>query len=379
MVYIVGVGLTPVGNHWSKSLRHLAVEASVKALEDYGKDVDYVVVSNMLSGVINGQENLGSYVVSHLGKIGTPAIKVEAAGASGAAASVVAQGLISSGAAEKVLVVGVEKMTDYTSLEDTTSALSTAIDSEYEGFPGGTLDAMHALVMREYMKKYGVNREDFSYFPLLMHKNAVDTPHAQLRFKLKPESYMRSPMIAEPITLLDLAPVSDGAAAIVLSKEPDGPNGNAEILSVGHATDTIAIYRRESLTEMPAIRAAFSEALERANIERDSIDLYNIHDYSSVLGYITTEELGLAERGKAPELFKNGGADRDGPTPVNPEGGLKARGNPVGATGVYQIAEAFLQVTGRAKGAQVEGAKTALTLSAGGLASNVIIHLIRGV
>ncbi|MCD6348178.1 MAG: hypothetical protein J7L91_00950 [Candidatus Korarchaeota archaeon] len=162
MVYVVGAGLTKVGNHWDKSLRHLAVEASLMALEDYGKDVDYIVVANALSGVVSGQENLGSYVATHLGKVGLPAVKVEAAGASGGAAVLVARGLISSGLADRVLVVGVEKLTDYTSLEDSNSALSTVIDSEYEAFPGGTLDAMHAMVMRAYMNKYGLSKEEFS-------------------------------------------------------------------------------------------------------------------------------------------------------------------------------------------------------------------------
>ncbi|MCD6348177.1 MAG: hypothetical protein J7L91_00945 [Candidatus Korarchaeota archaeon] len=209
-----------------------------------------------------------------------------------------------------------------------------------------------------------------------MHENAVDTPHAQLRFKLKPQSYASSPVIAEPLNMLDLAPVGDGAAAIVLSKEVDGKNGNAEIVSSGQATDSISIYRRKDLTEMPSIKAAYERALERAPDFKP--DFYIIHDYSSVMGYIAVEELGLAQRGKASQLFSSGEARRDGSTPINPEGGLKARGNPVGATGVYQVAEAYLQVTGRAEGWQVQGARSGLTLSVGGVGSNSVVHLIRG-
>ncbi len=376
MVYIVGVGLTNVGNHWNKSLRHLAVEASLKALESCNKNIDYIVVANALSGVVNGQENLGSYVATHLGKIGLPAVKIEAAGASGGAAVLLASSLVSSKMADRVLVVGVEKVTDYTALEDSNSALSTSIDSEYEAFHGGTLDAMHALVMRAYMWKYNVSKEEFSYLPLLMHENAVDTPHAQLRFKLKPESYSSSPVIAEPLTMLDLAPLGDGAAAVVLSKDAEGSNGNAEIVSSGQATDSISLYRRRDLTEMPSIRTAFKRAMENTNFKPD---FYIIHDYSSIMGYIAVEELGLAERGKASRLFSSGEANRDGPVPINPEGGLKARGNPVGATGVYQVAEAYLQVTGRADGWQVKGAMSGLTLGIGGIGSNSVVHLVRGV
>ncbi len=377
MVYVIGVGLTKVGNHWDKSLRHLAAEAATAALEDASiEDVDYIVVANALSGVINAQENLASYVATHLGMVGVPAVKVEAAGASGGAAITLAKSLVVSGAADKVLIVGVEKMTDYTSLEDTTSALSTFIDSEYEAFPGGTLESMHAMMMRAYMKKYGVTKEEFSHLPLLMHENASTTPHAQLRFKLKPQSYASSPVIAEPITMLDLAPISDGAAAVILSRDK-GKESNVEIVSSGQATDTISIYRRKDLTQLPSVRAAFKRALEV--IPDFKPDFYVIHDYSSVMGYVEVEELGLAERGKASLLFSDGEARRDGSTPINPEGGLKARGNPVGATGVYQMAEAFLQITERAEGWQVPGAKSGLVLSVGGLGANSVIHLVRGV
>ncbi len=377
MVYVIGVGLTKVGNHWDKSLRHLAAEAAIAALEDASiEDVDYIVVANALSGVINAQENLASYVATHLGMVGVPAVKVEAAGASGGAAVALAKSLVLSGAADKVLIVGVEKMTDYTSLEDTTSALSTFIDSEYEAFPGGTLESMHAMMMRAYMKKYGVTKEEFSHLPLLMHENASTTPHAQLRFKLKPQSYASSPVIAEPITMLDLAPISDGAAAVILSKDK-GREGNVEIVSSGQATDTISTYRRNDLTQLPSVRAAFKRALEA--VPDFKPDFYVIHDYSSVMGYVEVEELGLAERGKASQLFSSGEAKREGSTPINPEGGLKARGNPVGATGVYQMAEAFLQITERAEGWQVPGAKSGLVLSVGGLGANSVVHLVRGV
>ncbi|MDK2372956.1 MAG: hypothetical protein QI197_06215 [Candidatus Korarchaeota archaeon] len=377
MVYVIGVGLTKVGNHWDKSLRHLAVEAALAALEDASiEDVDYIVVANALSGVINAQENLASYVATHLGMAGTPAVKVEAAGASGGAAILLAKSLVVSGTAEKVLVVGVEKMTDYTSLEDSTSALSTFIDSEYEAFPGGTLESMHAMMMRTYMKKYDVPKEEFSHLPLLMHENASTTPHAQLRFKLKPQSYESSPVIAEPVTMLDLAPISDGAAAVVLSKDV-GKENSVKIVSSGQATDTISIYRRNDLTQLPSVRAAFKRALEASQDFKP--DFYVIHDYSSVMGYVEVEELGLAERGKASLLFSSGDARRDGSTPINPEGGLKARGNPVGATGVYQMAEAFLQITERAEGWQVPGAKNGLVLSVGGLGANSVVHLVREV
>ncbi|RDD53705.1 MAG: hypothetical protein BA066_03025 [Candidatus Korarchaeota archaeon NZ13-K] len=377
MVFVIGASVLKVGDHWEKSLRNLAAEASIAAIRDAGEvDVDYLIVANSLSGVINGQENLGSYIASHLGLIGVPAVKVEAANASGAAAAMLAGSLIRSGEARRILVVGVEKMTDYTSLEDSNTALSTLIDSEYEAFHGATLDSMHALVMRDYMRKYRISREDFSYFPIIMHENAVDTPHAQYRFKVDLNAYITSPLIAEPLSMMDVPGISDGAAALVLSSKDEGPNGNAKIVSSGQATDRISLYNRTSLVEMPSIRMALKRALSR--VDDFKPDFYSIEEYSSVSGYIAVEELGLVGRGEAYKLFRDGEARRDGSTPVNPEGGSKARGDPIGATSVYQLAEAYFQLTGRAQGWQVSGARRALVLSIGGLGSNSIVHLMEG-
>ncbi|MEM3371239.1 MAG: beta-ketoacyl synthase N-terminal-like domain-containing protein [Candidatus Korarchaeum sp.] len=378
MVFIIGAGVLKVGDHWEKSLRNLVTEVALAALRDAGEvPVDYLVVSNSLSGVINGQENLGSYVASHLGIAGVPALKVEAANASGAAAVIVASSLIRSGEAQRVLVVGVEKMTDYTSLEDSNTAVSTLIDSEYEAFHGATLDSMHALVMREYMKRYRINREDFSHFPIIMHENAVDTPHAQYRFKIDLNTYMSSPLLAEPLSMMDVPGLADGAAALIISSREEGPNGNAKIVSFGQATDRISLYSRSSIVDMPSIRAALERALSK--VSEFKPDFYSIEEYSSVLGYIAVEELGLARRGEAYKLFREGEARRDGPIPVNPEGGSKARGDPVGATAIYQLAEAYLQLAGRAQGWQVSGARRALVLSIGGLGSNSVVHLVEGV
>lgn len=378
MVYVIGAGVLKVEDHWNKSLRNLAAEASISAMNDAGGvPIDYVVVSNTLSGVINGQENLGSYVVSHSGLVGVPAVKVEAANASGAAALIFASSLIKSGEAQRVLVIGVEKMSDYTSLEDLNMAISTLIDSEYEHFHGATLDSMHAMVMREYMRRYGIDRKDFAYFPIIMHEHATDTPHAQYRFKIDIDSYISSPLIAEPLSMMDVPSPADGAAAVVLSSKNEGPNGNVRILSFGHSTDRVSLYNRKSIVEMPSIRASLNRALSKLSSFKP--DFYSISEYSSVLGYIAVEELGLAERGKAYKLFMDKETRRDGPIPVNPEGGSKARGDPVGATAVYQMAEAYLQLTGRARGWQVSGASRALLLSIGGLGSNSIVHLVEGV
>ncbi len=379
-VYVVGAGLTPVGNHWKLGIRDLAVQASLKAMESAGNPkIDHIVVANALSGVVDGQENLGALISDYLGMIGTPSLKVEAAGASGAAAAVTAASLIKSGMADNVLLVGVEKMTDYTALEDSNMALSTSIEREYEAFFGATLESLHAMVMRSYMRKYDVEEESFAAVPVLMHEHASTNPYAQFKFKLKRESYMKSPYLAEPLKLLDAPSISDGAAAVILSASPDSPGGAVKVSSWGQATDHISLYMRENLTEFPAVRLAVKRALERANLKLTDISFYKIHDSSSVAALIEIEEIGLSERGKAIELVDSEESRRNGSTPINPDGGLKARGHPLGATGVYQIAETYLQLTDKAEGTQVSGAKRALLLSAGGLASNVVVHVLERV
>ncbi len=379
-VFIIGSGMTPIGNHWKMGIRDLAVQASLKALEDAGNpEIDYIVVANALSGVIDGQENLGSLVSDYLGMRGTPSLKVEAAGASGAAAAIVASSLVKSGMAENVLLVGVEKMTDYTALEDSNMALSTSIEREYEAFFGATLESLHAMVMRAYMRKYGVEENSFAAVPVLMHEHASTNPYAQFKFKLKRESYMRSPYLAEPLKLLDAPSIGDGAAAVVISSSKDSPGGAVKLTSWGQATDHISLYMREELLEFPAVRLAVKRALERADLNLKEMSFFKIHDSSSVAALIELEEMGLAERGKSLELVDSEDSRRDGSTPINPDGGLKARGHPLGATGVYQLAETHLQLTERAEGTQVNGAKRALLLSMGGIASNVIVHVLEGV
>ena len=379
-VYIIGSGMTPVKNHWKLGIRDLAVQASLKAIEDAGNPrIDFVVVANALSGVINGQENLGALVTDYLGIVGVPSVKVEAAGASGAAAMVMASTLIKSGMAENVLLVGVEKMTDYTSLEDSNMAVTTSSEREYEAFFGATLESFHAMVMRSYMRKYGVEEEEFGSVPVLMHEHASTNPYAQFKFKLKSGAYMKSPYLSEPLKLLDAPSIGDGAAAVIVSSSPDSPNGSIKITSWGQATDHISLYMREELTHMPAVRLAAKTALEKAGLELKDISFFKIHDSSSVAALIEVEELGLVERGKATRLFESEDSRRGGSTPINPDGGLKARGHPMGATGVYQLAESHLQLTERAEGTQVKGAERALILSAGGLASNVVVHIVERV
>ncbi len=371
-----GAGFTKIGLLWEYSLEDLAVEAALKALEDSEvKSVDAIVVGNMTSGVMNSQENLGAVIADSLGMAGVPSIKVEAACGSGGAAIMWAAISIMSGLFDSALVIGVEKMTDVTDIPDQTSALATAANARYESSLGASFPSLNALIMREYMKEHGLSEEDFAHLPILMHKNAVDAKHAQLRFRISLEDYLKSPYISEPLRLLDSSPIGDGAAALVISSRR--ADESVEISGFGAATDVVSICQRDDLTRLRSVELAAKRALKMAHLEIRDIDLVQIHDAFSVMGYLNLEALGLVERGKAHIRVEGGDFNRDGWLPVNPEGGLKARGHPVGATGVYQVAEIYLQLSDRAGRCQVEGAETAIAVNIGGTGSNASVHILR--
>ncbi len=379
---IAGVGFTKITAHWKYSLRDLSSEAALKALSDAGNPkIDAIVVGNMMSGIANGQENLGSLVAESIGLSGVPSVKIEAACASGAAAVMWACLGVLSGLFNSVLVVGVEKMTDVTDKEDVSSALATAADYDYEVFFGATFPSLNAIIMRSYAKTYDLAPEDFGHLPILMHKNAVDVPHAQLRFPINMEGYLNSPIISDPLKLFDCAPIGDGAAALVIMRRDRARNSEhlIEIIGFGSATDTLAMYRREDLARLKAAELATKRALSMAGLEPKDFDIVQIHDAFSVIGYLNLEALGIVERGKAHEFIASGDADRSGALPVNPEGGLKARGHPVGATGVYQIAELALQLSDRAGSSQIENPNVGVAMNVGGTGSNVFVHILRRV
>jgi len=379
---IAGVGFTKITAHWKQSLKDLASEAAVKALNDAGNpEINAIIVGNMLSGIINGQENLGSLVAESIGLSGVSSVKIEAACASGSAAVMWACLSVLSDLFDSVLVVGVEKMTDVTDNEDVTSALATAADYDYEVFFGATFPSLNAMIMRSYAKTYNLSPEDFGYLPILMHKNAVDVSHAQLRFPIDMDGYLNSPMVSDPLKLFDCAPIGDGAAALVITKKDGAKNSDhlVEIAGFGSATDTLATYRREDLSRLRAAELATTRALSMAGLESKDFDIVQIHDAFSVIGYLNLEALGIVERGKAHEFVASGDAERSGALPVNPEGGLKARGHPVGATGVYQIAELALQLSDRAGPSQIENPNVGVAMNVGGTGSNVFVHILRRV
>ncbi|HDI75000.1 MAG: thiolase domain-containing protein [Thermoprotei archaeon] len=379
-VVICGIGYTRIGEHWDKSLRELAVEASLKALEDSGFDhVDAIYVSNMMSGMLQEQEHLGALVATYLGLRGIPACKVEAACGSGGMAIHQAFLAVSSGYYKTVLVVGVEKMSDRTTSE-VTLALASAEDREYVISTGATFVGLNALLYRAYMLKYGVRQESIAKFPVIEHENALNAPHAQFRRKITLEDVLSSPLIADPLHLLECAPLGDGAAALVISCEEEAKNNKCDavrIIGSAAATDILSLYEREDLLTLYATVKASQKAYEMAGIKPKDVDLLEVHDAFSILAPISLEDLGFAKKGEGWKLIEKEEVALSGRIPTNTMGGLKARGHPIGATGIYQAVDAILQLRNDAGKNQVDNASVALLQSIGGVGGTVTVNILK--
>ncbi len=376
--YVSSVGLTAIGDQWDRSILDLAVEAARGALKgSHIKKPDQIIVGNMFSAMGASQEHLGAMVAGALGLSGTPAFKVEAACSSGGSAFNVAYNLVRTGAIDSALVVGVEKMRDLEP-EEVSQALAMAESAEYTQFVGATFAALNGLLARYYMEQMNVTRDELSSIPVIDHANAVTAAHAQFRKAITPEVVGRSQMIADPLRLFDCAPVGDGAAAVLLVNENSASGSRrrmAEVLGGRISTNEFSLYEREDMLDFKATRFAFKDAMSMAGLTHPKLSLLEVHDAFSVVGALSIEAMGYSKRGFASKDAKEGKYARGSELPINTFGGLKARGHPVGATGVYQIAEAYLQLTDQAGKNQVEGAQYAATQNVGGVDSTSAVHV----
>jgi acetyl-CoA C-acetyltransferase len=379
-VVIIGIGQTPVGEHWEKSLRHLAHDAIMAAMRDAGiETADALYVGNMLSGQLAGQEHLGALIADFIGLRGIEAMKVEAACGSGAAALRVGLMAVASGMQDVVLVCGVEKMTDAVS-DEVTSGLATAADQEYEVSQGISFVGLNALLMRRYMHEYGITKDQFAPFTVNAHRNGVNNPYAMFRSPVSESAYARASMIADPINLLDSSPVCDGAACVVLaSASKYRPKAKAKILASAVATDSLAVHDRRDPMTMDAVVLSSQKAYAEARLTPADINLFEAHDAFSIMAALSLEAAGFAPRGRAVDMARAGEIAIGGRLPVATMGGLKARGHPVGATGVYQIVEVVTQLTGQAGANQVHGATIGMAQNIGGSGATVVTHILGAV
>ena len=376
-VAILSIGQTKIDEHWDKSLRELAGEAAFAALAEAGmKHADALYVGNMLSPLIDGQNQLGTFIADWVGMWGSEAAKIEAACGSGAAAFRAGLMAVASGDVESALVVGVEKMTDKAG-HDVTSALATAADADYEVEQGVSFVGLNALVMRRYMHEYGWKHADFAPFSINAHENAMHNPFARLHQKITVEQFEKSSMVATPINLLDASPIGDGAAAAILV--PAEKISGRKILVAGSAsaTDTIAVHSRREPLFLSAAYNSAKQAYAQAGITTDDVDVFELHDAFSIMSALSLEACGFAERGQGPRLGLDGEIRPEGRVPVCTRGGLKARGHPVGATGMYQIVEVVQQLRGECGQTQVANARIGMAQNIGGSGATILTHLLK--
>ena len=379
-VVIAGIGQTDVGEHYTVSFRDLALKALEGAIHDSGGlQPDILFIGNMLAPIISHQAHLGALISDYAGLRGIEASTVEAGGASGGAALRMGYLAVKSGEAQVALVIGVEKVTDELG-PGSESAQALGEDSDYEAVHGLTPNAQAALLMRRYMYQYQVSRESFAGFPITAHANAVTNPHAIYHSPLTLEAYQKAERISDPLSMFDIAPVADGAAAVILT-QPDrlpGLSTHALVRITGSSlvTDRLAIHDRADPLAFEAARKSIERACSQAGILPGDVDLFELYDSYSIYAALALEAAGFTERGAGWKLAYNGQMNRDGELPMATFGGLKARGNPGGATGIYQAVEATLQLRGQAGANQVLGARRALVQSLSGPASAAVAHVL---
>ena len=379
-VAVIAIGYTKVKEHWGLSIRDLFTEAAIMALNEVTIDrVDALYVGNMSSGYCQHQEHLGALMADYIGLKSPPAVKIEAAGASGGMALREGFQAVASGLHDFVIVGGVEKMSDVLT-PDITYAMSMAADQEYEAFIGVTFAALNAMIKRAYQHKFGTSDELMATLPVHCHDMASKNPYAQYPFKITVEQVLSSPFVAEPLRLLECSSPADGAAILILcplEKAKEFTDTPIEIAGVGAATDAIALYQRDDLTTFKATIEAANIAYKMAHIKPEEVDVAEIHDSFSITGVISLEDLGFFKKGIAAKAISEGEIAPGGKIAVNTFGGLKARGHPVGATGVYQGAEVVKQLRGEAGKNQVDDAEIGLTQNIGGVGGTVTVYIFR--
>ena len=378
-VSIIGLGQIKVSEHWDTSIRHMAWYAIEAAMDDAATtDIDAIYVGNMLAGSLSGQDHLGALIADFSGLRGREAVTVEAAEASGGAA--LRQGVLAvkSGLVKTALVVGVEKVTDQTGNAPMT-ALTTGMDSDYETIHGLTPAGIAALMMRRYMHENGLELADFAGFSVNAHANGSSNPLAMFRNRLKAERFASGPVVAEPVSLFDMAPLGDGAAAVIVTdseRAMDMVPKPVKIAGSALTTDHIGLHDRKNPLWLDAAETSAAKAMDQGGVTTEDIDLFELHDGYTIMAALTLEATGFALAGQGWKLARDGEIGRDGRIPISTFGGLKARGNPVGATGVYQIIEVARQLRAEAGDNQIPDAKVGMAQNLGGSGATAVTHVL---
>ncbi len=383
-VYIIGSGQTPVTKGRGEHTHQLARDAIRLAMADAELEPDSIsalYVGNMMAGILGHQHQLAALCAEVSGLQGVEAFTLEASCGSGGAAVRVGVMAIAGGFHDVVAICGVERMT-HASREAVTRGLATAADWELENSQGESFISLNAKLMARYMQRYSWQAADFAPFSIAAHSNAMNNPHALLHKPLDRPGYLDSRILDHPLRLMDAPPICDGAAAIILANKKVAKamarktGARIKILASAVASDSLAIERRKDRLKLAAAELSSQRAYAEAGLLPKDIDFFELHDAFTVITALSLEAAGFARPGEATSLGKEGAFTLDGRLPISTMGGLKARGHPVGATGVYQIVEAVQQLTGTAHKNQITNPEIAMTQNIGGTGATVVTHIL---
>jgi acetyl-CoA C-acetyltransferase len=390
-VGIVGVGHTKFGKMSGGTFTDMLSMAAIQAIDDAGvktgegHGIDQVFVATMGAGILNKQSGIASALVDYLNLRPAMAETIENGPASGASAIKLGYMAIASGMCDAVLVVGGEMMRVVSGWEGT-DFVATMLHPQAEYNYGLTLPAFAGMFTKLCMEKYGVTEKDLSIISVKNHENAVHNPVAHIHvvpnlhaITEDEDAHVINPYVAEPLRVYHMCPVSDGAAAVLLcamDKADRFAKKPVKIAGIGQATDTHAVAEREVPTDLLAVRLAAQAAYKMAGLTPEDIDVAELHDAFQILEVVESEEVGFFKRGEGHIAARNGETKIGGRIPINTSGGLKAKGHPLGATGVSQVVEIVKQLRGEATGRQVEGAKAGLTVNFGGFGNNVVATIL---
>ncbi|UJG44728.1 MAG: thiolase domain-containing protein [Candidatus Heimdallarchaeum endolithica] len=366
-VYIIGTGQTKFGEFFDLNIGDLASEAVSKAIKNAGigkNEIRTLFIGSTVSNSLS-QSSIGG-ICTRSCSLSSNAYRIESGNASGAAAFHHAFLSIKSGLYDVVVVLGIDKLSDYVQNGTIEKILASSIDYQWEYEMGATLTGLYSFLTQAHMEKYGTTLEQLAYIPTKNHQNGVLNPKAQYRYAIPIEKFLNAKRIADPIGRFDIATPCDGAAAIILASERYIENKKThsykvKILSSSVGSDTLALQHREKLTELKATKIAANDAYHKAKLTASDINLAEVHDSHPIGEILAIEDLGLVPKGEGGKASVEGLTALNGKITVNPSGGLKARGDPFGATGIAQLIEIVEQIRGNAGKRQVNDVQYGLT------------------
>ncbi len=381
-VCVIGAGSTKYGK-LEDSISDLTIQASADAIQSAGivpKDIKAGYISNVF-GVADKQVHLGPVVMSNLGIPERPSLSIESACGSGSVSFREAYANVAAGFYDVVLVTGVEKVTQ-TGTEWTTTYFSYCSDFFYEGQSGASFPGLFASMARAYLTEFKATEEDFAMVAVKNHENGFLNPKAHMRKKITVDDVMNSPVVASPLKLYDCCPFSDGASSVIICSEKfakDHSKDYIQVIGSGRGGSPAALQGRQHLTTIPSTKIACEAAYKMAGITPKDVDFAEVHDCFTIAEVVDTEDLGFFEKGKGVDAVREGQTKRNGEVPINPSGGLKSKGHPIGATGVGQVVEVFDQLTGKAGERTINDAKIGLTQNFGATGASCAVHIFQSV